>query len=70
MEPDLELLRELASATMPFGKYQGTRLLDLPEAYLCWFQRQGWPRGRLGQLLATAYEMRINGLGRLLDPLR
>lgn len=69
-DPDHQLLRDLADYTMPFGKYQGVRLLQLPEAYLVWFQRQGWPPGRLGQLMATAYEMRLNGLERLLDPLR
>jgi uncharacterized protein (DUF3820 family) len=68
--PDPQLLRDLVDYRMPFGKYQQVRLLDLPEAYLAWFQRQGWPPGRLGQMLATAYEMKLNGLERLLDPLR
>lgn len=68
--PDLRLLEELADYRMPFGKHEGARLLDLPEPYLAWFQRQGWPQGRLGELMATAFEMKINGLQRLLDPLR
>lgn len=69
-EPDHQLLRDLADYQMPYGKYKGRRLLDLPEAYLSWFQRQGWPEGRMGQLLATAFELKINGLTGLLDPLR
>lgn len=68
--PDPTILRDLVDYRMPFGKYRGQRLLELPEAYLCWFERQGWPRGRLGQLLATAHEMKQAGLQRLLDPLR
>ncbi|MDA3962763.1 MAG: DUF3820 family protein [Planctomycetota bacterium] len=69
-EPDPQVLRDLVDYRMPFGKYQGQRLLDLPEAYLTWFKQKGWPDGRLGMLMATAFEMKINGLARILDPLR
>jgi hypothetical protein len=63
-------LEALMQARMPFGKYQGQRLLDLPEAYLVWFQRQGFPRGRLGQQMQSALEIKANGLLGVLAPLR
>lgn len=63
-------LESLLEARMPFGKYQGVRLLDLPEAYLVWFQRQGLPRGKLGKQMQSALEIKTNGLLGLLDPLK
>ena len=66
---DPELLRELANATMPFGKYKGRRLLELPDAYLAWFKRKGFPPGKLGMLMESALEVRLNGLEHLLFPL-
>ncbi len=63
-------LVELANTRMPFGKYQGRYLMDLPEAYFVWFQRKGFPRGRLGEMLAAVYEIKLNGLEHLLAPLR
>jgi len=68
--PDSELLKTLVSMPMPFGKYKGTILCDLPVSYLEWFQREGFPKGKLGMLLATMYEIRINGLEQLLEPLK
>lgn len=64
-----ELLVELANTTMPFGKYSGKRLTQLPEPYLLWFQQKGWPPGRLGELLALALLVRSEGLEHLLKPL-
>jgi len=55
---------------MPFGKYKGQLIADLPEPYLLWFSRKGFPRGKLGVLLQTMYEIRLNGLEYLLRPLR
>lgn len=55
---------------MPFGKYKGTILIDLPIHYLEWFQREGMPKGKLGMQLSTVYEIKLNGLGDLLTPLR
>lgn len=69
-EPDSQLLKALVSMPMPFGKYKGTLLCNLPVSYLEWFQREGFPKGKLGMLLATMYEIKINGLERLLDPLK
>ncbi len=60
----------LLSWTMPYGKYQGRAIADLPGDYLNWFARQGFPPGKLGQLLALMHELDHNGLSSLLDPLR
>lgn len=65
-----EELLALLEARMPFGKYKGQRLLDLPEAYLVWFQRQGFPRGKLGEQMRSALELKANGLLGVLTPLR
>lgn len=64
---DLELL---VSRTMPFGKYQGRLIADLPGHYLNWFARNGFPKGEVGRLLALMHELDHNGLTPLLDPLR
>lgn len=65
-----ELLLQLVSMQMPFGKYKGTVLCRLPVSYLEWFQRKGWPPGKLGTLLITMYEIKLNGLEYLLEPLK
>ena len=67
---DPNLLLELVQMPMPFGKYKGTILCNLPIAYLEWFQRKGFPKGKLGILLQTLYEIKLNGLEYLLDPLK
>lgn len=64
------VLIELTTMKMPFGKYKGTVLCDLPEFYLAWFQRKGYPKGKRGELMATVYEIKLNGLMYLLEPLR
>jgi uncharacterized protein (DUF3820 family) len=69
-EPDSEMLIAVARMRMPFGRYAGTRLIDLPEPYVVWFRERGFPRGRLGALLATVYEIKANGLEPLLASLR
>ncbi len=69
-QPDSELLMQLVQMKMPFGKYKGTVLCDLPVAYLEWFSRKGFPKGKLGMLLQTLYEIRLNGLSYLLEPLK
>jgi uncharacterized protein len=68
--PNGELLLQLVKMEMPFGKYKGTVLCNLPVSYLEWFQRKGFPKGKLGVLLATIYEIKINGLEDLLKPLK
>ena len=68
MQPD-DLLR-LIEVRMPYGKYKGRLLADLPGHYLGWFAREGFPRGELGRLLALMYELDHNDLKGLLEPLR
>jgi uncharacterized protein (DUF3820 family) len=68
MKPD-DLLR-LLTWDMPYGKYKGRKLADLPGHYLGWFAREGFPKGELGELLALMYELDHNDLRSLLDPLR
>jgi uncharacterized protein (DUF3820 family) len=68
MNPNL--LTGLVTMKMPFGKYKDKLLCDLPESYLIWFHSQGFPPGKLGELLGTMYEIRLNGLEYLLKPIR
>lgn len=65
-----EHLELLVSRTMPFGKYKGRLIADLPGHYLNWFARNGFPKGEIGRLLALMHELDHNGLTPLLDPLR
>jgi uncharacterized protein (DUF3820 family) len=65
-----EHLEKLANMRMPFGKYKGTRLIDLPEPYVVWFAGKGFPKGELGLLLGTLYEIKLNGLEYLVKPLQ
>ena len=65
-----EYLKLLVTTAMPFGKYTGRMVADLPEPYLIWFKEQGFPPGRLGQLMALCLEIKLNGLEALLEPLR
>ncbi|AKQ59296.1 DUF3820 family protein [Bordetella hinzii] len=67
---DPELLALLVRREMPFGKYQGRLIADLPGHYLTWFARNGFPKGEIGRLLALMHELDHNGLRPLLDPLR
>lgn len=62
-------LAELANARMPFGKYAGTLLVDLPESYILWFKGKGYPDGTLGDRLRAIEEIKVNGLEFLLRPL-
>ncbi|MDP8567515.1 DUF3820 family protein [Methylophilus aquaticus] len=63
-------LQKLVSMTMPFGRYKGRLLADLPGNYLNWFAREGFPPGELGRLLHLMQEIDHNGLSGLLHPLR
>ena len=69
VQPDRNAFLKLAQATMPFGKYSGWRLADLPEAYVIWLSRKGFPKGELGDMLSTVYEIKVNGLEYLFKPL-
>lgn len=65
-----EILKEICALKMPFGKYEGTVLIDLPISYLEWFNKNGMPKGKLGMQLSTVYEIKLNGLMDLLAPIR
>ena len=69
-QPNDELLLELVRMKMPFGKYKDQLICNLPESYLVWFKSKGFPQGKLGMLLQTMYEIRLNGLEDLLRPLK
>ncbi|HKK09460.1 MAG TPA: DUF3820 family protein [Bacteroidales bacterium] len=62
MQPDKEAFIALTKTKMPFGKYKGSRLVDLPEPYLVWFSQKGFPEGKLGEMLQAVYEIKRNGL--------
>ncbi len=68
--PDPTQLLKVARTRMPFGRYAGRLLVDLPEPYVVWFSQQGFPRGELGQLLQMVYEIKVNGLEHLVEPLK
>ncbi|MDO6512648.1 DUF3820 family protein [Neptuniibacter pectenicola] len=70
MDLEKKHLLKLANMKMPFGKYQGRVLLDLPEEYLLWFAQKGFPHGELGSLMELMLDIRINGLESVLQPLR
>ena len=65
-----EILQEICVVKMPFGKYKGKILADLPVSYLEWMYKKGMPPGKLGMQLSTIYEIKITGLTELLRPLR
>jgi uncharacterized protein len=65
-----EILRELVTMRMPFGKYKDMVLCDLPENYVVWFHGRGFPEGKLGMLLSTLYEIQLNGLEYLIEGIR
>jgi uncharacterized protein (DUF3820 family) len=70
MMPDKAYFLKLAHTRMPFGRYEGTVLIDLPESYVVWFAQKGFPPGALGDMLRSIYEIKLNGLEYLFDPLR
>jgi uncharacterized protein (DUF3820 family) len=65
-----QVLKELVSTRMPFGKYKDRFLCDLPVSYLEWFSRKGFPPGKMGAQLSAMYEIKLNGLEHLLKPLK
>ncbi|QFU23567.1 DUF3820 family protein [Shewanella eurypsychrophilus] len=64
-----QMLLDAINQKMPFGKYAGRKLLQLPEPYLVWFHSKGFPEGKLGEQLALMYEIKLNGLEGMLEPL-
>lgn len=63
-------LLKLAEYKMPFGRYKDRLLIDLPESYIIWFRQKGFPPGELGEMLASVYEIQLNGLEYLFDMYR
>jgi len=67
---DQAYLLKLARTRMPYGKHQGMLLVDLPEPYVVWMARQGFPKGELGKMLAIVHEIKVNGLEYLFEKIR
>jgi hypothetical protein len=65
-----QILKDIVNIVMPFGKFKGRTICDLPEYYLVWFENNGFPEGKIGILLATMYEIKLNGLEYLLKPIK
>jgi len=66
ISPDRQVLIDIVKTRMPFGKYKGTLICDLPVSYLEWFRSKGFPPGKMGMLLSSAYEIKINGMNKIL----
>ncbi len=60
-----QFLVKLANTMMPYGKYKGRYMIDLPEHYVVWYRNKGFPKGQIGDMLATVYELKVNGLEEL-----
>lgn len=67
IKPDRQVLVDIVTTKMPFGKYKGTLICDLPAYYLEWLKNKGWPAGKLGMLLGSTYEIKINGVTKILE---
>ena len=67
VKPDPKILTDVVQTKMPFGKYKGTLISDLPVYYLEWMHSKGFPEGKLGMLLSTVFEIKTNGLSKILD---
>ena len=69
-EDNNKMLIELANTKMPFGKYSGRYIIDLPEHYLLWFKQKGFPKGKLGTMMESVLEIKVNGLEGLVRAIR
>ncbi len=70
MHQNPQFLVDTANMKMPYGKYKGTFLIDLPEHYVVWYQQKGFPKGKLGRMLGLVYELKLNGLEDILRKIR
>lgn len=70
MQPDSKILIDILKTQMPFGKYKGTRIWNLPVSYLEWFSREGFPEGKLGMMLQTTLVIKSNGLEYIMTELQ
>jgi len=70
MLQDQQFLIDVSKMRMPYGKYKGTFLIDLPEHYIVWYNNKGFPKGKLGQMLGLVYELQLNGLEDLIREIK
>ncbi|MCK8479609.1 DUF3820 family protein [Psychroserpens algicola] len=70
LQPDSTFLIKLAHTKMPYGKYEGRYLIDLPEYYIVWYHNKGFPKGKLGDMLTQVYELKMNGLEYLIRDIK
>ena len=70
LQPDKNFLIKLAHTKMPYGKYKDRYLIDLPEYYVVWYHTKGFPKGQLGNMLQTVYELKVNGLEELIRTIK
>ena len=70
LKPDPNFLIQLANTKMPFGKFKGSFLIDIPEYYLIWYRNKGFPKGKLGQMLESVFEIKRNGLEEIIYKLK
>ena len=70
MLQDKQFLIDLAHTKMPFGKYKGTYLIELPEHYIVWYHTKGFPKGKIGLQLGLVYELKLNGLEHLIRTIK
>ena len=70
MTEDKQFLIDLAKMKMPFGKYKGRFLIDLPEHYIVWYKNKGFPNGKLGKQMGLVYELQLNGLEDIVRKIR
>ena len=70
IRPDSQILVDIVQTKMPFGKYKGTLLCDLPVYYLEWLRNKGFPPGKMGMMLSSVYEIKINGLNPILTAVK
>jgi uncharacterized protein len=69
-QPDKQVLLDIVATRMPLGRFKGILICDLPVSYLEWFQRKGFPQGKLGMMLQTIYEIKLNGLEEMIRQLK
>ena len=70
LQPNKDFLIKLAHSKMPYGKYKGRDLIDLPEYYVVWYHNKGFPKGKLGDMLTQVYELKLNGLEYLIRDIK
>ena len=70
LQPNKDFLIKLAHTKMPYGKYKGRDLIDLPEYYIVWYHNKGFPKGKLGEMLTQVYELKLNGLEYLIRDIK